>query len=58
MFAGFSVKKTQDRAEKPGCIFIFMGGQDILSALVCVRWRTGRFESGRADFVSGQDNGR
>ena len=35
-------ENTQKRAEKPGCIFIFVGSQDILSAPVCVRWCTGR----------------
>ena len=41
-------EKAQDRAEKPGCIFIFVGGQDILSAPVCVRWRTGRCDDAQA----------
>ena len=30
-------KHTQNRAEKPVCIFISMGGQDILSAPVCAQ---------------------
>ena len=32
-----------------GCIFISVGGRDILSAPVCVRWHTGRFDSAHTD---------
>jgi len=48
----FYHEKTQKHVEKSVCIFISVGGQDILSAPVCaclralahrqMRWRTGR----------------
>jgi len=44
----FYREEMQNRAEKLGGIFMFVGGQGILSAPVCVRWRTGRFEFGHA----------
>jgi len=44
----FYYEKTQNHVEKPVCIFMCVGGQDILSAPVCVRWRTGRYVDAQA----------
>jgi len=38
----FYHENTQNHVEKPVCVFMSVAGQDILSAPVCVRWRTGR----------------